>query len=380
MKSLPIFVALALSGPIANAEWGHGGLSGAVGPPNAPYAMPGVDAARSHRSHVTLSGAPRVGQRLRIAYGIGRGLVTLADGGFFVLHPAARGSRFDARGKLVFSLKLAAEPTSAAVLDSRGHVGFVSSGALLLVDARTGERTETLLGDADFTARSLIATRDGAVVVASNSAMVKVNGSGQVVWRRALPETPLDLLETAQGLHYVGALGSVYRVDGAGRLQKLGELGGTASALSVAASAELLQVRSGSHRLVSFDLLRRAARASVEDATLDLDGPVLVDREQVVHAFSKDGMLVRYRSDGSEAQRVPFDPGARKAPGPEDALLLADSRLFVARAGADVTIITPTGEVSTVAGSACPDPLGLFPAGPHAVLLACRSGTVLRLE
>lgn len=374
------FVALALTCSSAHAEWGHGGLSGAVGKPNAPYAMPGVDAARSHRANVTLSEAPRITQRLRVAYGIGRGLVTQADGGFFVLHPAARASRFDAQGKLLFSVKLPAEPASAAVVASDGRVAFVSAGALLLVDAKTGERTEALLGDADFTARSIIATRDGAVVVASNSAMLKVSGRGQVVFRRPLQETPLDLFETAQGLHYVGALGSIFHVDGAGRLQKLGDLGGTASALSVDSTGGLLQARSGSHRVVSFDLLRRRLRASVEDATLQLDGPVLLGAEQVAHVFSSDGLLVRYRADGSEAQRVPFDPGARKAPGAEDALLLADGRLLAARAGADVAIITPAGEVSTVVGSACPDPLGLFPAGPRALLLACRSGALLRLE
>jgi hypothetical protein len=121
-------------------------------------------------------------------------------------------------------------------------------------------------------------------------------------------------------------------------------------------------------------------RAAVEDTTLDLDGPVLLTREKLAQAFTSDGLLVRYRSDGSEAQRVPIDPGARKAPGSDDALELEDGRLLVARAGADTATITPTGEVSTISGSACPDPVGIFAAGSHAVLLACRSGNMLRLE
>ena len=80
------------------------------------------------------------------------------------------------------------------------------------------------------------------------------------------------------------------------------------------------------------------------------------------------------------SRSVPFDSGARKPPGAEDALLLADDRLLVARAGADVAIISPAGEVAAVPNSACPDPLGLFAAGPRAVLLACRSGNMLRIE
>ena len=77
---------------------------------------------------------------------------------------------------------------------------------------------------------------------------------------------------------------------------------------------------------------------------------------------------------------VPFDPGARKAPGHDDTLLLQDGRVLIARAGADVAVVGTSGEVSTVASSACPDPVGLFAAGGRAVLLACRSGNMLRLE
>ena len=138
--------------------------------------------------------------------------------------------------------------------------------------------------------------------------------------------------------------------------------------------------RTGNHRLVGFDLGEHRLRASVEDATLDLDGPVLLSKDQLTQAFTTDGLLVRYRADGSEAQRVPIDPGARKAPGFDDALLLSDGRLLVARAGADTALVSPSGEVSTIAGSACPDPVGLYAAGPRAVLLACRSGNMLRIE
>jgi hypothetical protein len=364
----------------AQAEWGHGGRVESVGPPRAPYAMPGVDGARSHRSPVALSASPRVERRLRVAYGLGRGLVAREDGGFLVLHPTARASRFDAQGKLLFSLKLPAEPASAPVVTSSGRSGFVSGGMLFLVDERGTVRSESQLGDADFTARSILATRDGGVALASNSRLVKLSASGEVVFRRSLTETPLELLETADGLFYVSAPGSVYRLDGAGRLSKLGELGGTVSALSSAAGSGLLLARTGAHRLLSFDLGEHRPRASVEDLTLELDGPVLLGDEGVAHAFSSDGLLVRYRADGSESQRVPIDPGARKAPGSEDALLLSDGRLLVARAGADIVQVGPTGEVTTVPNSACPDPLGLAPAGPRAVLLACRSGNVLRLE
>jgi hypothetical protein len=365
---------------IAQAEWSRAGLRQEVGPPRAPHAMPGVDAARSRRPATTLGATPHVERRLRVAYGVGRGLVTHEDGGFFVLHPSARASRFDAQGKLLYTLKLTGEAGSAPVVTSGGRTAFVVAGELWLVDDRGRLRSHTALGDADFTARSILASRDGGVVVASNGWLVKLSAFGDIVWRRASPETPLELLETDAGLWCVTAPGSLYRADGAGRLNKIGELGGTTHAITTAAGGRILLARTGNHRVLSFDLAERHLRVAIEDATLDLDGPVLLGKDQLAQAFTNDGLLVRYRSDGSEAQRMPFDPGARRAPGHDDTLLLQDGRLLIARAGADIAMVGASGEVSNIPGSACPDPVGLFAAGARAVLLACRSGNMLRLE
>ena len=366
--------------PAGVAARSHAGLRESLGPPPAPHAMPGLDAARSRQSTTTLSSSPHVERRLRLAYGVGRGLITRPDGGFFVLHPTARASRFDAQGKLLYSLKLSAEPASSPVVTSNGSSAFVVAGELVLVDDRGRIRSRTALGDADFNARSILATRDGGVVLASNGWLVKISGFGDVSWRKASPETPLELLEVGDQLLCVSAPGSVYRLDGSGRMSKLGELGATTNAVTAARNGEQLLARTGNHRLVSFDLREHRLRASVEDATLDLDGPVLLGKDQLSQAFTADGLLVRYRPDGSEAQRIPLDPGARKAPGTDDALSLADGRMLVARAGADAAIVTPTGEVTTIPTSACPDPVGAFAAGPRAALLACRSGNMLRIE
>lgn len=364
----------------AGGESSRSGLRESLGPPRSPHAMPGVDATRSRRPATSLSATPRVERRLRVAYGVGRGLVTRADGGFLVLHPTARASRFDAQGKLLYSLKLVAEAASAPVVMASGRTAFVAGGELQLVDDNGHLRSHTALGDADFTARSILSSRDGGVVVASNAWLVKLSAFGDIVWRKATPETPLELLETDAGLWCVTAPGSVYRADDAGRLNKLGELGGTVHALTTAPGGGVLLARIGNHRLVSFDLGEHRLRSSIEDATLDLDGPVLLSKEQLAQAFTSDGLLVRYRADGSEAQRVPIDPGARRGPGLDDSLLLEDGRLLVARAGADIAVVSTSGEVSGIPGSACPDPVGLYAAGPRAVLLACRSGNMLRIE
>jgi hypothetical protein len=357
----------------------HAGRRVSVGDPAAPHAMPGRDARRSRSAALTLGVSPRVERRLRVALGIGRGLVTRPDGGFFVLHPSARASRFDAQGKLLFSLKLAAEASSAPVVTSAGLCAFLAFGELQLVDDRGSARYRAPLGDSDMSTRSILATRDGGVLLATSSSLLKLSAFGELVFRRNAPEPPLELLETLAGALCITSAGSVQRLDGAGRLNKLGDLGGSASAVTASEGGGELWARTGNHRLVSFDLRERRLRTSIEDGTLELDGPVLLSRERLAQVFTRDGLLVRYRADGSEAQRVPIDPGARKAPGYDDALLLSDGRLLVARASADVVLVTPAGEVSTIAGSACPDPIGLFATGTRNVLLACRSGNMLLL-
>lgn len=367
------------SGSTARAARDHTGLRSSVGPARAPYAMQGCDARRSRSTRIVLSASPRVGRRLRVALGIGRGLVTHDDGGFFVLHPSARASRFDAQGKLMFSLKLPSEASSAAVVVSSGHVAFCSAGELWLVDESGQAQTRTPLGDAELTARSALGTRDGGVLLANGSLLLKVSGFGDLSWQKKAPGTVADLLETSAGELSLTAAGLISRLDATGRPTRLGEIGGPANAVTAGALGTELVVRSGNHRLVSFDLTERRVRSTVEDSALELDGPVLLDREGTVSAFTGDGLLLRYRRDGSEFQRVPVDPGARRAPGPDDALLLGDGRLLLARAGADAAVVAPTGEISFIAGSACPDPIGLFPAGSRSVLLACRSGALLEL-
>lgn len=375
-----VCAGLALVPRGGEAQQSPRGLRTSLGPANAPHAMPGVDSQRSRRSSAVLSRAPRVEGRFRLAYGIGRGLVTRTDGGFFVLHQGPRASSYDVHGKLLYSLKLAAEPTSAPVMTSDAAIAFVVAGELVMVDAYGQVRARVALGDPDFNARSILSLQDGSVALASSSALLKVSAFGELVWRRSLSETPLELLETQAGLVCVSALGSVYRVDGAGRLNKLGDLGGPVQAVTASRGGHALLARSGSHRLVMFDLDQRRAKGLVEELALELDGPVLVGEGELAQAFTIDGLLPRYQADGSEAQRVPFDPGARRAPAPDEALQLGDGRLLIARAGADVAVVTPAGEVATVAGSGCPDPVGLFAAGPQAVLFACRSGNMLRLE
>jgi hypothetical protein len=261
---------------------------------------------------------------------------------------------------------------------SSGAIAFTAAGELLLAEPSGKLRRHANLNDSDFVAKNILATRDGGVLLVSNSTLLKLSATGSLMWQRRAPETVLEVLEAPAGLLCVTAPGAVYRVDNTGRLTKLGELGATVN--TVTAGARQLLARTGEHRLARFDLFEHRLAASVEDATLTLDGPVLLAADESALAFTLDGLLVRYRPDGGELQRVPVDPGSRKAPGSEDALLLGDGTLALARAGADVVIVTPTGEVSTVPGSACPDPVGVFPVGQASVLLACRSGNVIRIE
>lgn len=371
----------ALSAKSATAESLRAAARVPVGPPNALFAMPGVDSLRSRRTAARLSATPRVASRLRVAFGIGRGLVVREDGTFVVLHPSARVSRFDPLGKLTHSVKLAAEPSSAAVITSAGLVAFVVQGELVFMDGAGRLRFRTpLSAEATLTIRSILATRDGGVLLASNRAAYKVSGLGELEWRTLTPEPLLEVLEALANLIAVGDSGAIFSVGPAGKLTRLGELGAAAGSVVLRPGGRSLLSRAGPHRLASFDLGERRIRTLAEDPTLELDGPLLFTAEAQAVAFTTDGMLVRFRADGSEAQRVPVDTGSRKAPSSDFALLLGDGRLVLARAAADAVLVSPSGEVSTLASSGCPDPVGVYPASANAVMIACRSGNVLRLE
>jgi hypothetical protein len=342
--------------------------------------MPGVDAQRSHRSTTTLRATPQVKSRMRVAYGIGKGVVVRSDGGFALLHPSARVSSFDAQGKLEYSVKLAAEPGSAPVLTSAGRIAFVQKGELLILSAAGRISRVQLSWDVALTARSILSTRDGGVLLATSNALFKVSAFGELEWRRATPEPMLELLEAGTTSLALSEAGVVYSLGPQGKPSRLGELGGAASAAVLSADGASLLARAGPRRLANFDVTSRRLRSVAKEAAVDLDGPVLFGFDGQALAFTSDGLLVRYRPDGSESQRVAVEPGARKAPAHNLALLLGDAGLLVAHAASDIALVSPTGEVSRVAGSGCPDPVGIYPAGPRAVLVACRAGNMLRIE
>ncbi len=377
-------LALALSIlPIRGlpAESPVGSLRTSVGPPSAPHAMPGVDAQRSRRTSTRLASEPAVKSRLRVAYGVGRGMVVHDDGDFTVAHPAARLSRFDALGRLVYSMKLNAEPSSAPVVTSSGLVAFVVENELLFVDDRGRLRHRTRLGAETAPAtRSILATRDGGVLIASGSAAYKVSGFGNLEWRRPTSSPILEVLEAGPLQLAVSEAGSVFELRPGGTLHPLGELGAATGAVTLAADGRRLLARSGRRRIASFDVRQRRLDWTAEDLTLDFDGPVLLSADGHAAVFTADGLLVRLRPDGSELQRVPADPGARQAPGLDLTLLLADGRLILARVGADAAVIHANGEVTTISGSRCPDPAGVYPGAGDTVLVAGRSGHILRIE
>jgi hypothetical protein len=380
MAPLALGLLAALLALPAHAEPSHGALRTRLGPPSAPHSMRGVDAKRSGQSASVLGAEPRVGRRLRVALGVGRGVVALADGGFFLVHPSPRASRFDARGKQLYTIKLHAEASSPPVVTSAGSFAFAAGGELYLVDPSGRLRSRTALGEGDPSVRSILPTRDGGVLLTSYGALIKVSAFGELLFRRSLADAPVELLETPSGVLSVTTQGHVFRLDAAGGVTRLGDLGGSALAAAVSAAGDFLFARTGPHRLGIFDLHAHRLRGAVDDASLGLDGPVLYSQGGVAHAFTTDGLVVRYDTEGNELQRVAFDPGARKAPGPEQALLLGDGRLLLAREGADIAVVSQSGEVGVIASSACPDPVGLYAAGARAVLLACRSGNVLGLE
>jgi hypothetical protein len=364
----------------------HASIGGArsvrveLGPPPAQHAMPGVNARRSRLSPVRLSGTPRVASRLRVAYGIGRGLAVRDDSSLVIAHPNARCSSFDAGGKMLYSHKLPAEPAFAPVITASAGAALISRGTLWVLDTDGSVRFRSELGSDELDVHAVLAAQDGSVLVSAQRSLYKVSAFGKLEWHVPTGEALKELLEADRQWLASSESGKVFNIEAGGRLRRLGDLGAPLGSVSLSEDGKLLAARSGQHRIATLVPASGVARIVSDDPALLLDGPLMFALDHGLLGFTSDGLLVRWSKDGSEAQRVPVDPSARRAPAPELVLQLLDGRVLVARAGADTLVVTPGGEVTAVGGSGCPDPIGLYAFAKNSLLLACRSGNLLTIE
>jgi hypothetical protein len=176
--------------------------------------------------------------------------------------------------------------------------------------------------------------------------------------------------------------GSVLELAGDGRPTLRARFSGNVRAAARLGAGRVLGVLDA-QRLVELDLVADTEKVVTEAPDFSLLPELAVNRAGESRVLGSGDLLLAFDAAGNERFRVPF---ATPASGPEPSdgaaglLLDGAGTTLVARAGAGVFSITADGLVTRVDGSACPAPLRPALLPPSSVIVACRSGILLRLE
>jgi hypothetical protein len=135
-------------------------------------------------------------------------------------------------------------------------------------------------------------------------------------------------------------------------------------------------------RLVELDLLDDSEKVRAEAPDLVLTRMLAVNRTGETRVVAGGDFLLAYDAGQNEKFRVSLaQPGATGTPDAALALLFdsAGTALVVGEALGAVSI-GPDGLLTRIEGSACPEPLRPAAMAAASVIVACRSGILMRLD
>lgn len=179
--------------------------------------------------------------------------------------------------------------------------------------------------------------------------------------------------------------GDVYEWRSGAEPSKLGSFGGGVSGAALHGS-RLIAVVDGK-RLVDLDLVTSTRHERVE-IPRGLGGPPALGADGSTRVVTLDGLLLAHDRTGKETLRVALEPptvlgdaGATGFASSASPPVIVDAKGNVGfvRPGLDAGVVDPAGSIHAATGAACLDPVGVTPAGPDRMLLACRSGVVFLL-
>jgi len=137
-------------------------------------------------------------------------------------------------------------------------------------------------------------------------------------------------------------------------------------------------------RLVALDVETGTRRVRVPDGPAAWSGPPAVTAGNETRILDLDGFLVGHDATGRETARFPVELAAPQgtttavdmASGLVPLVLDAEGRAALVRPGLDLVVVGRDGAQTAASGAACEDPVGLIPAGPRRLAVACASGMV----
>ncbi len=359
------------------------------------FALDPVRASTSSPSQGSLPRNASVAFRLRVANAVAHPPAVTPDKTVLIAHADPVLAEYDARGRSLWAARLGPNPaaTSPFVFADGTRAVITEGGELVGFSPRGRSVFRARLPFGTIGPSLVVAPLgDGGLLLAERQRVVGLDAAGTLRFRAELdkdvstilpglaPAAGADALSTRALLVTRG--GSVLDLGSDGRSTWRARFSGNVTAAARLGASRVLGVLDA-QRLVELDLVADTEKLLAEAADFSLLPELAVNRRGESRVLGSNDLLLAFDAAGAERFRVPF---ATPATGPEPrdgaAELLFDSAgtTLVARAGAGVFSISADGVVTRVESSACPEPLRPALLPPSSVVVACRSGILLRLE
>lgn len=388
--------ALVLGGLIAAAAWARAQPldptlphQRVLGVPPAPAAMMRLDPRRTGRTRDPLPMAPRVLWRARAQGGIGHAVRVDDSGAIVISSSIAQVVQIDPHGRPAWTVRTGGgAPLTSPVITSNGtRVILVPGPQLLGIDPRGHVLFKRALpgpARSPSSVSALLPLQSGGLALALGDRVLEVGPRGGVLAVADAQETVQALLGRAATVIAVTRRGNVLSWRPPGAASHIGSLGGEADGWPALCSPHSLCASVGSHRIVELDLRTGIRHVRLDDSSISLLGSPAISPAGDTLMTTADGLLLGHDASGKETLRVALIPGSL-SPGSGRPILVrratfppvivdGSGAIGFARPGLDAGIVTPAGDLRTAPGTACADPIGVAPAGPRRMVVACRSG------
>lgn len=346
---------------------------------------PATSSSRTSRHPVPR--AANVGFRIRAASALGHAPVISSEQTVVLAHADPVLAEYDARGRRLWAAPLGPAPAAASplVFADGTRVVVTEGGELLGFSKRGRLRLRRRLPFGTIGDGLVVEpTLDGGLVLAEGEQLVRLDASFELVLATRLGVPVRALLRGAtpgsRELWAVGSGGSVLAIAPDGGAALRARFSGAVGAVARLDEHRLLAVLDR-RRLVELDLRDQTERVRAEPLDLELSSVLAVTAAGEVRLVASD-FLLAFDRDFAERFRVALGaPGA--APGQLTAAeLLVDREgtALVVGSGIGSVRVTSDGELRRIEGATCPEPLRPAALRPGSVVVACRSGLLLRLD
>lgn len=327
--------------------------------------------------------APAIAWSVRVPSGVAHAPTVAPDGAIVLAQTAPLVSQYDAAGRLQWTARLGPNPAATSpVLLADGRRLIVTEGAELFWISGRGAilRRSTLPLALVDRAPALAMAREGGVWLATGRRLLRIDASGEIAVESSSPFEARALLPFPDTLVHVAVQGDVSTVSRDGRLMSLSKLGVPIDAAARLGRSKSLLITED-NRVLELDHVTRALTVRFAEPNLDLQPSLAVNAAGDSRFIAAPDLLLAFAADGQERFRTTLGtaaaPTARRT---SESLIDRDGNTLIVRSGADALVAHSDGVVARVEGTACAEPLRPSMLGSESAVLACRSGTLIRLD